>query len=70
LAKNVTAFCHWPKSLPETKVKRFRLTTLKKEASKQLVINSVTRLLKFTLMKNILMKRSKLRKEKYIWFKY
>jgi hypothetical protein len=46
-------------------VKRFRLIILAKEISEQPGINSVVWLLKFTLMKNILMQRSKLRKEKY-----
>ena len=46
-------------------MKRFRLIALKKVVSKQPGINSVVWLLKFTLMKSILMKRSKLRKEKY-----
>ena len=64
LVKNVAAFCP-SKSLPEAKVKRFRLITLKKEISKQPIINSVVWLLKFTLIKNILMKRNKFRKEKY-----
>jgi len=35
LGKNVAAFCHCPKSVPEVKVKRFRLIALKKEVSKQ-----------------------------------
>ena len=33
LVKNVAAFCHCPKCLPEAKVKRFRLIALK-EVSK------------------------------------
>ena len=65
LVKNVAAFCPCPKSLPEAKVKRFRLIALTKEVSKQPGINSVVWLLKFTLMKSILMKSSKHRKEKY-----
>jgi hypothetical protein len=65
LVKSVAAFYHWLKSLPEAKVKRFRLIALKKEVSKQPGINSVVWLLKFTHMKSILMKRSKLGKEKY-----
>ena len=52
-------------NLPEDKVKRFRLIALTKEVSKQPGINSVVWLLKFTLMKSILMKRSKRRKEKH-----
>ena len=63
--KNLTAFCHCLKSLPEANMKRFRLITLTKEASKQPDINSVVWLLKFLLMKSFLIKRSKLRKEKY-----
>jgi hypothetical protein len=46
-------------------VKRFRLIVLKRKVSKQSGINSVVWLLKLTLMKSILMKRSKLKKEKY-----
>ena len=65
LMKNVAAFHPCLKSLPVAKVKRFRLIALTKEVSKQPGINSVVWLLKFTLMKSILMKRSKLRKEKY-----
>jgi hypothetical protein len=37
-------------------VKRFRLVALKKEVSKQPDINFVVWLLKFTLMKSVLMK--------------
>ena len=63
LVKNVAAFCPCLKSLPEAKVKRFRLIALKKEVSKQPGVNSAVWLLRFTLIKNILMKRSKPRKE-------
>ena len=59
----MAAFCHCLKSITEAKVKRFRLIALTKEVSKQPGINSVVWLLKFTLMKSILMKRIKLRKE-------
>ena len=45
----------------ETKVKRFRLITLTKEVSKQPSIDSG---LRFTLMKSLLIRHSKLRKEK------
>ena len=38
---NVAGFCHCPKGLPESKVKRFRLIALTKEVSKQSGINSV-----------------------------
>jgi hypothetical protein len=41
LVKNVAVFCHCLKSLPEAKVKRFRLIALKMEVSKQPGINSV-----------------------------
>ena len=40
LVKNVVAFCPCLKSLPEAKVKSFRLVTLAKEISKQLSIDS------------------------------
>ena len=56
--KNVAALCP---SLPEAKVKSFRLAELAKEISKQPSIDSV---LWFTLMKSILMKWNKFRKEK------
>jgi hypothetical protein len=46
-------------------VKRFRLVVLTKKVSKQPGINYSMLLLKFTVTKNVLMKRSKLRKEKY-----
>ena len=59
---NVATFWFCLKSLPEAKMKRFRLIALAKEISKQLHINSVVWLLKFTLMKSVLMKRSNLRK--------
>ena len=54
-----------PLSEKSAKVKRLRLIALKKEVSKQPGVNSVVWLLKFTLVKRILVKRSKLRKEKY-----
>ena len=57
--------CFYLKSLPKAKVKRFRLVALKKEVSKELGINSVGWLLKSNLMKNILIKRNKLRKQNY-----
>jgi hypothetical protein len=63
--KNRAAFCNCPKSLPEAKVKSFRLIVLTKEVSKQPRMNSVVWLLKFRLVKDMLMKRSNLRKEKY-----
>ena len=50
--------------LPEAKVKRFRLVALKKEVPKP-GINFVVWLLKFTLMKSVLMKG----KIANIWFK-
>ena len=64
LMKNMAAFFHCPKNLSEAKVKRFRLIALKKEVSKQFSVRSVLWLLKLTTMKNILMKRIKLKKEK------
>ena len=60
--KNVAAFCPCLNSPSKTKVKRFRLIALAKDISKQPKIDSV---LWFTLMKSILIKHSKLRKEKY-----
>ena len=62
LVKNAGAF---PNSLTQAKLERFRLTALIKEISKHPDTNFVLQLLKFTLMKNILMTRSKLRKEKF-----
>ena len=52
-------------SLPEVEVKIFRLITLIKEVSKEPGINFAVWLLKFPPMKNILMKRSQMRKENY-----
>jgi hypothetical protein len=46
-----------PTSPPETKVKSFRLIALTKEVSKQPGIISCVWLLKYTLLKNILMKQ-------------
>jgi hypothetical protein len=60
LVKNMASFCHCPKTLPGAKVKRFRIFALMKGVTKQLGINSVVWFLKFTLMRSILMKRSKL----------
>jgi len=50
------------KSLPEAKMKRLRLTALTKEVSEMLSRDFV---LWFSLLKSILNKHSKLRKEKY-----
>jgi hypothetical protein len=61
LVRNVTAFCPCPKSLPEAKVKIFKLITLAKELSKP----SLDSVLWFTLTRIVLIKQSKLRKEKY-----
>jgi hypothetical protein len=58
LMKNVAAFCPFLKNLPEAKVKGFiliALTKSQKESNRDFV-------LWFRLMKNILMKRNKLRK--------
>jgi len=57
----MAAFCHYSKSLPEAKVERFRLIVSTKEVLKEPCINSVVWLLKFTLMKRVLMKSSKYR---------
>ena len=65
LVMNVVAFSHCLKSLPKAKAKGFRLIVLKKEVLKQPSINCAMQLLKFNLMESVLMKRSKLRKEKY-----
>jgi hypothetical protein len=62
LVMNLATFCHCLKSLPEAKVKRFRLIALTREVSETPIINFV---LWSSLMKNILNKHSKLRKEKY-----
>lgn len=62
MLKNVSTFCPCLKSLPEAKVKRFRLITLSKEILKQPSLDPV---LWFTLMKKIFMKGSKLKKEKF-----
>jgi hypothetical protein len=59
LVKNMANFCPCLRSLPEAKVKRLRLISLTKEVLKQQGVNSVVWLLKFTLMKNILMKGTK-----------
>jgi hypothetical protein len=59
--KNVAAFYHYLKSLPEAKVKRFRLIALTKEVSEMLIIDFV---LWLSLVKSILNKHSNLRKEK------
>jgi hypothetical protein len=62
LSKNVAAFCPYLKSLPEVKVKRFILIALTKEVSKKPSRDFV---LWLSLMKSILNKCSKYRKEKY-----
>ena len=54
----MTAFCPCPKSLPEAKMMRCPLIALAREISKQSVPW-------FTLMKKVLVKWSKLSKEKY-----
>ena len=61
LVKNVAALCSCLKSLPETKVKRFKLLTLTKEISKQPSLDSISG----SPLRNILIKHSKLRKEKH-----
>jgi hypothetical protein len=62
LVKNVAAFCPCLKNLPKVKVKRFILIALTKEVSEMPSIDFV---LWLSLMKNILNKYSKFRKEKY-----
>jgi hypothetical protein len=59
--KNVGTFCNCLKNLPEAKVKRFILIALTKEVSKK---SSRDFVLWLSLMKSILNKHSKLRKEK------
>jgi hypothetical protein len=63
LLKNLATFCTCLKSLPEANVKRLRLITLTKKVSETLIIDFV---LWLSLMKSILNKLSKFRKEKYI----
>jgi hypothetical protein len=60
--KNVAVFCHCPRILPEAKVKRFPLIALEKEVSKKPSLEFIPWL---TFMMSILIKHSKLRKEKY-----
>jgi hypothetical protein len=62
LVKNVAAFCPCLKSLPEAKVKRFLLIALTKEVSKK---PNRDLILCLSLVKSILNKPSKPRKEKY-----
>lgn len=66
LVKNVADFCTYPKTQPKAKVKRFQLIALAEEISKQPNIDTA---LLFILMKMILLKQCKLRKEKNAWFK-
>ena len=61
LVKNVTAFYHCLKCLPEDKVERLRLCALAKEIPKQPTMYRLSP--RFTLMKSILIKHSKLRQE-------
>ena len=62
MVKNMAAFCPCLKRLPEAKVKRLRLIALTKEVSEMPIIDFV---LWLSLMKSVLNKCSKLRKEKY-----
>lgn len=69
LVKNMAVFCTFLNSLSKANMKRLRLIALKKKISKQPIIDAV---LWFNLMKSILIKHIKLRKEKKIpivWFK-
>ena len=61
LVKDLNAFCLCLKSLPEAKVRKFRLLVLANKISKQ---PSIDRLCPVVL-KNILMECSKISKEKY-----
>lgn len=60
--KNVASSCPCLKSLPEAKLKRFILIALTKEVAKKSQQRPV---LWLNLMKSILNKYNKLRKEKY-----
>ena len=62
LVKNVATFCPCLRSLPEAKVKKFILIALTKEVSRKPNRDFV---LWLSLMKNILMRHSRLKKEKY-----
>ena len=62
LVKNVAVLCSCLKSIPEAKVERFVIIALIKEVSKK---PSREFVLWLSIMKNILDKHSKLRKEKY-----
>lgn len=62
LVKNMAPFQHFLGSLPEAKVKRFRLVALRKEVSKN---PSIDFTLWLTLLKSILMRHNKPRKGKY-----
>lgn len=59
LVKNMDTFAHFGGSLPEVKVKKFRL---RKEISKTLTIDFA---LWFPLMKRVFIKCSKMKMEKY-----
>jgi hypothetical protein len=58
----VAAFCPCLRKVPEAKAKRFQLIALIKGVSKELSIDFI---LWFTLIRCILIKHRKLRKEKY-----
>jgi hypothetical protein len=69
LVKNVATFCSSLKRLPEAKVKRFVLIALSKKVSKKPSRDFV---LWLSLLNNILIKHSKLKKKKKIqnvWLK-
>jgi hypothetical protein len=68
LVKNVAAFCPCLRVLPEAKVKKLRLIALTKEVSEMPIMDFV---LWLSLMKSVLSRYSKLRKEKYkLWFEH
>jgi hypothetical protein len=62
LLKNMAVICPCSKSLPVTKVKRFRLIALTKESQKK--SHCLYFVLWSTLMRSILIKYNKLRKKK------
>jgi hypothetical protein len=67
LLKNMTAFCPSLKSVPDAKVNKLGLMTLVKEISEMPITDFVFWL---SLMKSILNKHSKLKKEKKNYIKY
>ena len=64
--RKLAAFFPCPKCRPEVKVKNFGLSILAEENSKQPSIDTGVWLLVLTLIKKIIMKKSKLSREKYL----